>query len=118
MNKNEGVFEQVLDKMPYAMVGALGIACTIILIYGIYISIKNKDKRALLISIVYFVNINFAGFLGFVITTFIQMDIGENLSNEQMLNLLLAVIGIVIFNILVYGKLDKSKNKAEEKDDD
>lgn len=45
MTANKGVFEQVLDKMPYVMVGVLGIACTIILIYGIYISIKNKDKE-------------------------------------------------------------------------
>ena len=109
MTANKGVFEQVLDKIPYVMVGVLGIACTIILIYGIYISIKNKDKRALLTSIVYFVNIIFAGFLVFVITTVIQMDAGEHLSMEQWFNLLVAMVGIVVFNILVYNKLDKSK---------
>lgn len=105
---NTGAFEQLRDKMPYVMAGVLGIACIIILIYGIYISIKKKDKRVLLISIIYSVDIIFAGFLMFAITTIIQMDAGEHLGMEQGINLLVAMVGIVVFNILVYSKLDKS----------
>ena len=56
---NIGTFEQLIDKMPYVMAGVVGIVCIIILIYGIYISIKKKDKRVLLRSIIYLVDIIF-----------------------------------------------------------
>lgn len=106
---NTGVLEQLRDKMPYVMVGVLGIACIIILIYGIYISIKKKDKKVLLISVVYFVDIIFAGFLMFPITIIIQMDAGEHMSMEQGINLLAAIVGIVVFNILAYMKGQRLK---------
>lgn len=101
---NNGVFEQLIDKMPYVMAGVFGTACIFILIFCIYNLIKKKDKRALLIGIIYFVNTIFAGFLMFAITTIIQMDAGEHLSMKQEVNLLATIVGIVVFNILAYMK--------------
>lgn len=109
---NIGTFEQLIDKMPYVMAGVMGIVCIIILIYGIYISIfKKKDKRVLLRSIIYLVDIIFAGFLVFAITTMIQMDAGEHLSTKQCVNLLLTMVGIIVFNILGYNNVIKDKEQ-------
>lgn len=72
--------------MPYVMVGVYGIMSIMTLVYGIYSYVEKKDKRKLLISIICSISIIFVGFL-----------VSEHLSNRQML---LVVIGIVIFNIL------------------
>ncbi len=113
--KNNGVYEQLLDKMPYVAASFLGIMCIVTLIYGIYGCAKKKNKQKLFVSVVFFINIIFVGFLMFAITEIIQMNAGENLSNGEMINLVLAVIGIVMFNVLAYTKLGK---KVEGKDND
>lgn len=106
---NKGVFEQLLDKMPYVMGGGLGIACIITLIYGVYSSCKEKYKRDLLISVIYFINIIFGGFLAYVITEIIQMEAGEHLSIKQQLNLVVAIVGMVVFNVFAYRRIITKK---------
>ncbi len=107
--ENNGVFEQLLDNMPYVEAAFLGTICIVTLIYGIYSYAKKKSKQNLFVSISLFINIIFVGFLMFAITVIIRMDAGEKLSNEQTINLLLAIIGIVMFNVIACTKLGKEK---------
>ena len=107
--KNNGVYEQLLDRMPYVAASFLGIMCIVTLIYGIYSYVKKKNKQNLFASVVFFINIIFVGFLMFAITVIIWMDAGEKLSNEQTINLLLAIIGIVMFNVIACIKLGREK---------
>lgn len=107
--ENNRVFEQLLDNMPYVGAAFLGTICIVTLIYGIYSYAKKKSKQNLFVSISLFINIIFVGFLMFAITEIIKMDAGEKLSNEQTINLLLAIIGIVMFNVVTYTKLGKEK---------
>ena len=43
--KNNGVYEQLLDKMPYVAASFLGIMCIVTLIYVIYGCDKKKNKQ-------------------------------------------------------------------------
>lgn len=102
--KTEGPIEELVDKMPYIIMIGVGLMLIITLAYIVYDYSKRKDKKSLFLHFTYGINIIFVGFVAFAVWSLVQLEPGENLGMEQEISLLVVIIGIVVFNVLIYLK--------------